>query len=429
MGPGDWLHGGATKTYKGPWHTPEDIRKLSGVARYTWDRGLSNFSVLGMAYHNLWNATDQIPRRAVERGLLSRFGAIDSTDGGRTQRYSLSGSWHRVGGSSIQDVQLFGIYSDLDLFSNFGYFLGDSTRGDQFNQAERRTVLGGNVMHLQSFDVGGASHQIKLGIQSRADIINGLGLYRTEARVRTGTIRDDRVRQASGGVYLEAESRWRPWLRTVLGARADAYAFDVSSDRAENSGSHRTAIASPKASLIVSPTATTELYASGGFGFHSNDARGTTITTDPATGERVSRVDPLVRSRGAEIGLRTSTFRGLRSTVSAWMLDLDSELLFIGDGGTTEPAAGSSRYGVTLANFYRPRPELTIDADLSLARARFTDVPAGEASIPGALKRVVAGGIAWTPAQRGLFGALRVRSFRSEEHTSELQSLRHLVCR
>ncbi|HEY7394275.1 MAG TPA: hypothetical protein VH559_05505, partial [Gemmatimonadaceae bacterium] len=117
------------------------------------------------------------------------------------------------------------------------------------------------------------------------------------------------------------------------------------------------------------------------------------------------------RSRGAEIGLRTSTFRGLRSTVSAWMLDLDSELLFVGDGGTTEPAAGSRRHGVTFSNFYRPVTELAIDADLSLARARFVDVPAGEASIPGALERVVAGGIAWTPAQRGLFGALRVRSF------------------
>ena len=411
IGPGDLLLGGETKTYDGPWQLPEDIRKLSGVARYTWDRGLSNFSVLGMAYHNRWNASDQIPRRAVASGLISRFGYVDSTDGGQSQRYSLSGSWHRVGGSSVQDVQLFGIYSDLNLFSNFGYFLDDSTRGDQFNQAERRTVLGGNAMHVQWLNAFGIAHQLKLGVQSRADIINGLGLYRTEARARIGTIREDRVRQASTGLYVEAESRWRPWLRSVIGARADGYTFDVASDLAENSGRHNAAIVSPKASLVFAPSERAELYLSGGFGFHSNDARGTTITTDPATGEATNRVDPLVRSRGGEVGLRTSFARGLRSTVSAWKLDLDSELLFIGDGGTTEPSAGSRRRGLTLANYYRPVPELAIDADVSFAHAEFTGVLASERSIPGALERVVASGIAWTPTQSGPFGALRVRSF------------------
>ncbi len=142
LGGGTFLAGAEAKTYDGPWDMAQDLRKLSGLARYSWDRGSSQFSILAMGYHNKWNASDQIPRRAVEAGLIDRFGFIDGTDGGHTQRYSLSGSWRHAGNSSVQDVQVFGLYSDLSLFSNFEYFLNDPTRGDQFNQQEQRVVLG-----------------------------------------------------------------------------------------------------------------------------------------------------------------------------------------------------------------------------------------------------------------------------------------------
>ena len=168
---------------------------------------------------------------------------------------------------------------------------------------------------------------------------------------------------------------------------------------------------SPKATLVFAPTPATELYLSAGLGFHSNDARGTTITVDPASGARALPVDPLVRSRGAELGLRASPFHGLRATVSLWALDLDSELLFVGDAGSTEPSAASRRRGVTFANFYRPGPSLTLDAHVSLAHARFAGVPESASHIPGALENVVAGGVTWRSTRRGPYGALRVRHF------------------
>jgi hypothetical protein len=236
-------------------------------------------------------------------------------------------------------------------------------------------------------------------------------LHQTRARERTGTVRLDRVRETGTGIYVEAESRWLPWLRTTAGMRADGYTFDVTSDRAANSGTRASGIVSPKLSLALAPAANVEIYASGGFGFHSNDARGTTITIDPATGDRAQAVSPLVRSRGAEIGLRFSPLGDWRSTLTAWTLDLDSELLFIGDGGATEPSAASRRRGVTWANYWRPLSALAIDADISFAGARFAGVPAGEAHVPGALESVLAAGIAWTPPGKGLLGALRVRSF------------------
>jgi hypothetical protein len=411
VGRGDLLFAGDVKSYDGPWEVAEKIRRASGLARYSWERDGSRFSLLGMAYRNRWNATDQIPDRAVADGLISRFGGIDASDGGNTQRYSLSGSWNHLGANSMQAVELFGIYSDLSLFSNFTYFLDNPLQGDQFNQRERRVVAGGNASHVQQADVFGVSHTFTVGLQNRADFLSPVGLYRTQGRARISTVREDDVTEATSGVFLEAESRWRPRFRTTLGVRADGYTFDVTSDRAENSGRHTAGIVSPKASLVFVPSSKAELYLSGGLGFHSNDARGTTITVDPGSGEAAQRVDPLVRSRGAEVGLRANPTRSWRSTLAVWTLDLDSELLFIGDGGATEPSDESRRSGVTLANFYRPVPQLSIDADVSLARARFAGVAPGEDHIPGALENVVAGGVTWSPARRGPFGAIRVRHF------------------
>jgi hypothetical protein len=407
---GDLLAGGEVRSYDGPWDRAQGLRKRSGLARYTRERGASRFSLLAMAYRNRWDSNDQIPVRAVDDGAIGRLGQVDSTDGGSSQRYSLAGSWRRAGGRSVQEVQLFGIYSDLDLYSNFTYFLDDPERGDQFNQKDRRRVLGANATHSRSASAFGGAHRLTVGMQTRADFIGGLGLYRTQAQLRHGTVREDRVRQTGTGIFVEAESRWRPWLRSVLGLRGDGYTFHVDSDRPENSGNRRAAIVSPKASLVLAPSPRAELYLSGGFGFHSNDARGTTITVDPVTGEAADRVDPLVRSRGAEIGVRAAPVPGLRSTLTVWGLELDSELLFVGDAGATEPSATSRRSGVTWANFYRPVPPLSLDADVSFARARLAGVPAAENRIPGALENVFAGGIAWAPP-RGPSGALRVRHF------------------
>jgi hypothetical protein len=413
IGGGDLLVGGEAKRFNGPWDLEQQTRKHSGMARYSWDRGSSRFSILGLAYHNRWNSTDQIPRRAVEAGLIGSFGNIDDTDGGNSRRYSLSGSWRHVGTGSVQDVEVFGIYSDLSLFSNFTYFLEDSVRGDQFNQREQRVVLGANVRHTQPVEALGVTHLVKVGGQARADVINGLGLHRTVERNRFGTIREDDVREYGSGLFLEGESRWLPWFRSVLGVRGDLYRFDVDGDRAENSGSRNAGIVSPKVSLIFNPAPGAEFYLGGGLGFHSNDARGTTIRVDPVSGDPAAPVEPLVRSRGAELGLRLSPLSGLRSTLVAWTLGLNSELVFIGDGGATEASDASRRRGVTLANFYRPIPQLTLDLDVSLARARFAGVAQGENRIPGAVENVIAAGLAWLAQPNGVFGAIRLRHFGS----------------
>ena len=274
-------------------------------------------------------------------------------------------------------------------------------------------ILGGNATHTQQVEALGVGHVLKVGVQARADIINGVGLYHTQKRVRFATVRRDDVRETATGVFADVESRWHPRFRSVLGLRGDVYSFEVNGDNPSNTGRRGAGIVSPKASLVFTATPTTELYLSGGFGFHSNDARGTTITVDPVSGAPLRPVDPLVRSRGGEVGLRATPVDGLRSTMSAWMLNLDSELLFTGDAGITEPSAASRRRGVTVANFYRPIPALSLDADISFAHAAFTGVDAGQGSIPGALENVIASGVTYSAPQGGVFSSVRLRHFGS----------------
>jgi outer membrane receptor protein involved in Fe transport len=218
------------------------------------------------------------------------------------------------------------------------------------------------------------------------------------------------VTQTSVGLYFQNRFQWMEKLRSVLGVRTDFYRWHVASDNPANSGTETDVIASPKLSLVFGPWAKTEYYANAGFGFHSNDGRGSTITVDPVTGAPVGKVDPLVRAKGAEVGTRTAALPNLQSQLTFWILDIDSELLFVGDAGTTEPSRPSRRYGVEWANYYTPFPWLTIDADFAYAHARFRDSdPAGD-HIPGSPEGVISAGAAIDDLS-GFLASARVRYF------------------
>src|SRR5262245_39315281 len=217
---GDLLAGGELKNYDGPWHLPQNLQKQSGLARWSRSAGTQSFSLLVLAYDNRWNASDQVPLRLLNAGAIDRFSQIDSTLGGASRRYSLSGEWVRSAGQGGQRAQVYAIHSDLDLFSNFTYFLDNDTAGDQIRQRDRgRWTLGANAVHVQPLTHDGA-HRLIFGLQTRYDIAD-VALYRARARVPTQTVRADDVKEWGTGVYVEANSRWTPALRTVLGLRAD----------------------------------------------------------------------------------------------------------------------------------------------------------------------------------------------------------------
>lgn len=410
IGPGHLLYALEGHFYNGPWDKPQDFRKVNGLLKYSLTRGAATFALGATAYHSIWDATDQIPQRAVDQGIIGRLATIDRSDGGRTSRFSLYSTWSTKSKHSLTQANAYLVYSRLNLFSNFTFFLDDPFNGDQFEQVDRRFVAGGNLAQTWYTTWLSASMDHTLGLQVRHDAIPAVALHLTRHRARIGTVRDDRVHETSVGFYYQNQTQWLPTVRTVLGLRGDVFAFDVNSASAANAGNTTDAILSPKLSLIFGPWANTELYLNGGFGFHSNDARGTTLTVDPKSGDPAARVTPLVRSKGAEIGVRSTAIPGLHSTLSLWYLSLDAELLFVGDAGTTEASRPSRRYGIEWANFYKIAPWLTLDFDLSHSYAKFTDDdPAGD-HIPGAIATVIATGAA-VDFPFGLFGSLRARYF------------------
>jgi hypothetical protein len=410
IGPGHLLYAFEANFYNGPWDHNEHVRKFNGALKYALTSGPSTFSLGFVAYSNNWDATDQIPQRAVDQGLISRLGAIDPSDGGRTSRYGLYSEWSYKGDKSLTQANAYLTYYRLHLFSNFTFFLDDPVNGDQFEQSDQRVVVGGNAAQTWFTTWLGTTMDHTIGLQVRHDAIPEVALFQTLRRDRTGTTRNDKVHETSVGFYYQNQTQWLPKVRAVLGLREDVFVFDVNSDTAANSGNNTDSIFSPKLSVIFGPWARTELYLNGGFGFHSNDARGTTITVDPKTGDAAQRVDPLVRTKGAEIGVRSTWIPGLNSTLAFWYLTLDSELLFVGDAGITEPSRASRRYGVEWSNFYKPLPWLALDFDIAYSHARFTeDDPAGN-SIPGAVETVIATGLA-IDLPNGLFGSLRTRYF------------------
>jgi TonB dependent receptor-like, beta-barrel/TonB-dependent Receptor Plug Domain len=395
--------------YDGPWERPDDYGRWNGYLGYARGDVVQGWSVAAMGSDGEWLATDQIPNRAVEEGLVDRYGLIDPGPRGSTSRYSVSGEVHHGSESSLTSLSGYAINYDFDLFSNFTYFLDDPENGDQFEQVDDRWIYGLDLDHRWSGHLGARHHDSAVGLDLRYDDIAN-GLYRTSDLVRTFTTREDNVRQIGGGLWGETWIALTPELRLNLGLRADYYRAEVDAFREVNSGSADAWMLNPKFSVVWRPWASAEFSFNAGSGFHSNDARGATIRVDPTTGEPVEAVDPLVRATGFDAGLRVFTPGGYHGTVTAFWLELDSELLFVGDAGITEPSRPSRRVGIEWTNVWQISRFIGIDLDVTLTDAEFTDDdPAGD-EIPGAIVATIASGI--TLSDLGRWSAsLRLRYF------------------
>ncbi|HTU67860.1 MAG TPA: TonB-dependent receptor [Steroidobacteraceae bacterium] len=407
---GDLLFGLDYSRTDGPWDLAEDLRRVNALVKYSHGERDDGYAITGSAYDGRWNSTDQIPERAVQSGLLDRFGFFDPSDGGESHRYSLALDVAKPFGDWKLKANVYALDYQLDLFSNFTYAL-DSEFGDQFEQFDDRKAYGLHADLVRETEYGGLKGQLKFGVESRFDDIGRVGLYLTEDRVRRDTIREDAVQRLGLGFYVEQQLQAAEWLRVIAGLRHDHADFRVRSDLAANSGTADDSITSPKLSLVFGPWAETEFFVNAGRGFHENDARGTTIRVDPADGVTgVQRVNPMVRAEGAEIGLRTALLPYTQLALTAWRLDLDSELVYVGDAGATEASRATRRHGVELGLFVTPRPWLTLDADLAWSHGRFSeDDPAGD-FIPGTVEQVASVGVA-VQHPGGWFGGARFRHF------------------
>ena len=394
--------------YDGPWDRPDGLEKHNLLLSYQKGDALRGWGLTLMGYDGEWLSTDQIPLREVEAGRLGRFDLVDPGPRGSTERYSLAVHLHRGRDNWLSSLSGYVLSYDFALISNFTYLLEDPVLGDQFEQGDDRIVYGLNGR----FDVlsrwGGRRVETRAGVDLRFDDIEN-GLFRTNELVRTATVRKDSIDQLGAGLWADTTVHWNDKVRTVFGARGDYYKADVTSSLAQNSGTADDFLLSPSVSLLLGPFVTTELFFNVGWGFHSNDARGATLRIDPVTGEPAARVEPLVRARGAEIGLRTA--RGRWSTsLALFGLELDSELVFVGDGGATEANRPSRRLGVEWTNNYRINRWLTLEADLTWTDAEFSDDDTAGSKIPGSIANTVATGVSVNDLGR-FSGSIRWRYF------------------
>ena len=390
----------------GPWDHPEGYQRLNGVVSYTKEEGKDSYKITAMAYKGDWDATNHVPLRAIDSGIIGRYGSLDPSDGGKTHRYSLCGEYTHRDKNGVTSANAYIIDYGLDLFSNFTYYLDHSVEGDQFEQKDARTIFGGNVGRVSVGSMFGLSSVQSYGFQLRHDAIRGVGLYNTQNRVVFNTITSDRVNETNAALYYQNELTFSDSIRMIAGIRGDLVRFDVTSDvNPADTAVKTAAIASPKLSFIFTPWADTELFLNGGYGFHSNDARGITHAIDPAKS--------LVRTKGGEIGVRTRAVNYLQTSLALWMMDSESELVFAGDTGGTEPTGSSRRTGIEWANYWTPTPWFILDVDVALSRARYKDPSSsGGVYVPEAIEQTVSLGAAITDYEE-YFGGLRLRYFGS----------------
>jgi hypothetical protein len=473
LGSGNLLYSGEAYHDDGPWTHPDNYYKFNGLLTYSQGGYADGFSITARGYHGNWHSSDQIPVNAVP--LVGLFGALNPTDGGNSQRYSLQAEWHRQGANSATTIMGYGFHYDLDLFSDFTYHLTDPIKGDQFEQQDRRWVAGFDAAHAIFGQWFGRKVVNTFGLQVRNDWVHN-GLYRTEDRMRTdkndsNVCNDEPIPECDTnpdliavlpaatdlnkftdtmvGFYGENKIQWAEKFRSVLALRGDEAIYVVTNltpsyvaaelpsapviNFAElNSGMASKFLPSPKASLIFGPWSNTEFYLQGGFSFHSNDARGATQRIEPISPDYplptpTTPITPLVPTKGAEIGARTLAVRHLQSTFSLWYLRSASELQQDGDtGGTVASASPSNRYGVELASYYTPLEHLAIDFDLADSKAIFTTIDADDAApgSPGgkyvseAVGLVISSGIT-AQSYKGFWGSLRLRAFGPRNLTSD----------
>ena len=412
----------------GPFKHGENFVKYNFFGKFSLRPSpTSKLSLWTSLYTGDWDASGQIPLREVRSGRLDRFGSLDSTEGGRSDRENVNLIYTAT--PSPEEswfVQLYFSRYRLRMFSNFTFFSGDPVRGDGIEQLDSRVLFGGRAHYHRLWTLGTMPLESTVGFETRNDNAD-VGLFRQQRRQRFVTTQKAEVWENAFSGYTQHELFVREWLRFIVGLRGDVFVFDVddrsphevtntpqlqgkkskrvlqqTTDAGHVYSSTTDGIVSPKASLIVSPFTNpaslwhqTDLFLNFGMGYHSNDAR--------------DAVQPggsgLARSTGGEIGTRTRLYNRVELASSLWWLDLGSELVFVGDEGTTEQRGPTRRWGVDFEVRAEVLPWLLLDYDLTYSDPRFRVT--GEA-IPLAPTLLMNGGLTAYPIEN-FSAALRVR--------------------
>jgi outer membrane receptor protein involved in Fe transport len=359
----------------GPFKSENNYNRYNLLAKFgLLSTANSNLTFLGTFFRTAWDASGEVPARAVRSREIGRFGSIDPSEGGKSDRQNLSLLYNYTDANQSFNAQTWVSWYQLQLWSNFTLFLNDEVNGDGIEQRDKRFLAGNNINYRRAYNLWGLPMESSVGFQSRSDRIR-VGLFHQRERERLETRSNNLVRQTNLGWFAQQEVKPTSWLRTQLGVRLDNFWYDVDqigdpgsvSDPISGNGS--ASIVNPKLNFIFTPLKDTDavrgtnLFLNFGGGFHSNDAR--VFVQDPD--------EKIPRFWGGELGSKTRLFDRLDVTFAYWRSYLESELVFVGDEGTFEPAGPSNRHGVETEFRYDILPWLSYDLDLSYTWAKFTN--------------------------------------------------------
>jgi outer membrane receptor protein involved in Fe transport len=374
----------------GPFTHPDNFRKVAGTLRFSHGTDADGYSATAMYFHGEGNMTTDQPLRAIEQGLISRWGSLDPSDGSLSERFSLSGHYGATGDSWKSRSSVYFIRSKMILWNDFTHYLDDPVNSDQEEQYESRTTAGGQSAFTFTQTLGSLQNDMVLGVQVRFDNAY-VNRKHTLQRVPLsycsleqadggaipmpaagGICNADQVHLLDVGPYVEDTTHWTEWLRTVVGFREEYYrAGDRSLTTGFEGTTHQT-LFQPKGSLIFGPFVDTELYLSAGRGFHSDDVRGV-FGTVPIAGVpgAAGRTPLLAPTTGVELGVRSNIVPKLSMQLALFRQEFNSELAYDADQGQDSASAPSRREGIELSAEYRPTRWMELNTDLAFSRARY----------------------------------------------------------
>lgn len=362
-------------TTDGYFDSPQNFKRFNLMTKYTQWNSNSRFNISLSHFNSIWNASGQIPQRAVDRGIIGRFGALDDTEGGNTDRSNLN-FLHLLtldNGAEVSTNAWLSYYR-FNLYSNFTFFLNDPENGDEINQRENRLLGGANTEYTQTYEVGQSQWKLKAGMGFRYDQVNDLALYHAVSRRRIGTFALGDVGESSMYGYAGLNIEWGKWMINPA-VRLDYFKFDYADRTLEEYTDPKVskAIVSPKLNFIYNLNRKWQFLLKMGKGFHSNDAR-VVVAKDGKT--------VLPASYGADLGVLWKPLPTLMINATAWYLWMEQEFVYVGDEAVVEPGGKTRRCGVDAGLRWQFLNNWYLQADYTYSHARSIGEPKGEDYLP-----------------------------------------------
>jgi outer membrane receptor protein involved in Fe transport len=388
----------------GPFESPQNFSRVNLMGKYNGLIGKDRVLTISLStFTSKWEASGQIPERAVKSGLITRFGALDDNEGGNTSRTNANIKLLKTfnNGDWLKN-QFYYVHNQFQLFSNFTFFLNDPVNGDEIRQTEKRDIFGYNLAYNFERHAGKVDFRTEAGMNIRYDKTDGSELAHTRKRfglISRSALGD--IDQLNAALYVDEVIELSDKFSINAGLRFDQFSFGYV-NRLDSVFDHPVVyanVASPKLNFYYNANRNVQFYVKSGVGFHSNDAR----VVVPQKGEQI-----LPRAFGMDIGTVIKPFPRLLLNAALWGLDLEQEFVYVGDEAVVEPSGKTRRYGLEFSARYQLTDWLFLDGDLTYTVPRSKEDPEGENYIPLAPTLTSIGGLT-TKFGKGLNASLRYR--------------------